>query len=65
VGDESKTAEQRSAERAEQVPADVNLVRDKDGDSWYRLADGRWICRYGGFISDLDQLVHRHGPVTW
>lgn len=47
------------------VPGDVTQLIDKDNDRWYKLADGRWLCRYENAIADLDQLVRVYGPVKW
>lgn len=46
------------------IPDDVNEVKDKDGDGWHRLADGRWVMQ-GYAILSVMALQDEYGPVTW
>jgi hypothetical protein len=48
------------------VPEDVNEIQDKDGDSYFRLADGRWIgVGNSEGLWSLETIQNSHGPVTW
>jgi hypothetical protein len=49
-------------------PADVNEIRDVEGDRWYRLADGRWICPASTpalFANTAREIADEHGPLSW